>query len=108
MGKGGFFGKGGTHKYCNKLGVPPEKIDAIRKALEYFAFDTIKFDKNFDVVSTMDVDEQDGNFDIDLSQDENDASLWELNGETKRLLGVVATGEDNSGGFKFDEEGGPS
>eukprot|EP00944_MAST-04C_sp_MAST-4C-sp1_P004317 g4317.t1 len=92
--KGGFFGKGGTHEYCNRNGIPQGKINEIKKALEYFAFKTIRFDKNNG--NRMDIDGDDGNlhfvgnskddFDIDLP-DEDDDSLWQLDDKTKYLIG---------------------
>eukprot|EP00943_MAST-04B_sp_MAST-4B-sp1_P006258 g6258.t1 len=108
--KGGFFGKGGTHKYCNKKGIPPEKITAIQRALEYFAFDTIKFDgsHNHDMMmdNMMDGSTSSDKFDIDLNYDDGDDSLWELNDETRNMiLGSNNQFDKNDRSFKFDQQG---
>jgi hypothetical protein len=103
--KGGAFGKGGTHKYCNKRGIPSEKITAVQKALEYFAFDTIKFDgsNNHDMMmdSSMDGSTSGDKFDIDLNYDDGDDSLWGLNDETKNM---IESSNNNDRSFKFDQE----
>lgn len=107
--KGGFFGKGGSVPYCNKNGVPPKKLAAIRKALEYFAFDTIKFDgsHNHDMVmdSIMGDSANGDKFDMDLNYDDGDDSLWALNDKTKNMMVQANTQFDsNDQSFKFDQE----
>ena len=92
--KGGFFGKGGTHEYCNRNGIPPSKIEKVKQALEYFAFKTIRFDNNDNNNMDVDSDQENANFvenlkddfDIDLPNEDDD-SLWQLDDDTKYLIG---------------------
>ena len=106
--KGGWFGKGGTHLYCNKNGVPPEKINAIKKALEYFAYDTIKFDGSHNYDMTMmdsmgDNMRNMNNVKFNLDYDDGDNSLWALNEETKNLIGDYDTTTNGDNFFSFDQ-----
>ena len=92
--KGGFFGKGGRVSYCNKQMVTNDKIKRIKSALEYFAFESIKFDasSNFDTMMNL---AKNSNSQSSKSFMTDNDGLWKLDDYTKAMIGED---DGNSGG----------
>ena len=92
--KGGFFGKGGRVSYCNKQMVTNDKIKRIKSALEYFAFESIKFDASSNFDTMMNLDKNSNSQSSKSFMTDNDG-LWKLDDYTKAMIGED---DGNSGG----------